>query len=306
MAQTAAAAGGSTQVGELIVTGSHIPKPNLDQPTPVQALTTQLIQNSGVADLGDIIGQLPSMGVNSSIRGNSNSFGNAGGLSFADLRNLGSNRTLVLVDGQRHVAGDPGSAAVDLGSIPPALVDRVEIVTGGASAIYGSDALAGVVNIILKKNFQGVEGAAQAGILAPGGGGANTSVNLTVGRNFDHDRGNLAVTVLWDRDAGVEATKVRSLHNYATIVNPNDLDPTTGAPIPGDGITDTFLAPNVLAICLTRIPSCWTRTPLRRSPPSPRPAYRCRRRCGPGPTVSPSAPSPAAARPVSRPRTMSA
>jgi iron complex outermembrane receptor protein len=131
----------------VIVTGTRIPKPNLDQPVPVAVITQQIIQNSGTPDLGQVIATLPSMGPQGTVRANSNSFNNFGGLSFADLRNLGTNRTLTLVDGQRHVAADPGSFAVDLGSIPPALVDRVEVVTGGASAIYGSDALAGVVNI---------------------------------------------------------------------------------------------------------------------------------------------------------------
>jgi outer membrane receptor for ferrienterochelin and colicin len=133
----------------VIVTGTRIPKPNLDQPVPVGVISQQVIQNSPAVDLGQIIQTLPSMGVQGSQR--ANSFGinlDLQGLSFADLRNLGSNRTLTLVDGQRHVAADPSSFAVDLNSIPPSLVDRVEIVTGGASAIYGSDALAGVVNII--------------------------------------------------------------------------------------------------------------------------------------------------------------
>ena len=75
---------------------------------------------------------------------------------LVDLRDLGSDRTLVLVNGRRYVAGIPGSTAVDLNTIPTDFIERVEILTGGASAAYGSDAVAGVVNIILKKNFQGV------------------------------------------------------------------------------------------------------------------------------------------------------
>ena len=194
--------GAATSVNEVVVTGSHIPRPNLDQPTPVSVLTPQLIQDSGATSLGAVIAQLPALSAQATIRSNSNSFGNAGGLDFADLRNLGANRTLVLVDGKRHVAGDPSSAAVDLSSIPPALVDRVEVVTGGASAIYGSDALAGVVNIILKKRFDGVQAEVQGGALTENGVGANYSANITVGHNFANDRGNIAVTALYDWNGG--------------------------------------------------------------------------------------------------------
>ncbi len=205
---------------DVIVTGSRIPHPNLQQPAPVAVVTQQLIQNAGTPDLGNIIAELPSMGVQGTVRANSNSFGNAGGLSFADLRNLGVSRTLTLVDGDRHVAADPGSMAVDLGSIPPALVDRVEVVTGGASAIYGSDAIAGVVNIITKRNFVGVQGQEQGGGFPNGNYGWNQSGYLTVGRNFASDRGNVNVTLIWDSNQQILANQVPGLHNYGTIINP--------------------------------------------------------------------------------------
>jgi iron complex outermembrane receptor protein len=229
----------------VIVTGTRIPKPNLDQPVPVNVVTQQIIQNSGTADLGQVIATLPSMGVQGTIRANSNSFANAGGLSFADLRNLGPNRTLTLVDGQRHVAADPGSFAVDLGSIPPALVDRIEVVTGGASAIYGSDALAGVVNIIEKKRFVGVEADIQGGIYPDGGWGDNESGYVTVGRNFANDRGNVNVTVLWDSNAQILANQVPGMHNYGVIVNPVYGIGQLAAPVPANGIPEFILRPNI-------------------------------------------------------------
>ena len=79
------------------------------------------------------------------------------GLSSADLRRLGASRTLTLVNGKRHVAGSPGSAQVDLSTIPVSLIKRIDILTGGASAIYGSDAVTGVVNVILKDDYEGFE-----------------------------------------------------------------------------------------------------------------------------------------------------
>ncbi len=143
-------------------------------------VTQQIIQNSGTPDLGQVIASLPSMGVQGTMRANSNSFGNAGGLTFPDLRNLGIQRTLTLVDGERHVAADPGSFAVDLGSFPPSLVDRVEVVTGGASAIYGSDAIAGVINIIEKKRFVGIQAEIQGGVYPDGNYGYNESGYVTI------------------------------------------------------------------------------------------------------------------------------
>ncbi|HLK26713.1 MAG TPA: TonB-dependent receptor [Caulobacteraceae bacterium] len=229
----------------VVVTGTRIPKPNLDQPVPVEQVTQQIIQNSGTPDLGQVLATLPSMGVQGTVRANSNSFNNFGGLSFADLRNLGVARTLTLVDGQRHVAADPGSLAVDLGSIPPALVDRVEVVTGGASAIYGSDALAGVVNIILKKRFVGVQAQEQAGYFPDGGYGFNESGYLTVGRNFAGDRGNINATLVWDTNGQVLAKDVPSMHNFGSIVNPIYGTDPFAAPVPANGVPERFEVANI-------------------------------------------------------------
>jgi iron complex outermembrane receptor protein len=247
-----AAASNPTAVTEVVVTGSRIPKPNLDQATPIEIVTPQILQNTAQTDLGSVLAQLPAMSSQGTVRGNSNSFGNAGGLSYPDLRNLGTQRTLTLVDGMRHVGADPGSTAVDLSSIPPALVDRVEIITGGASAIYGSDAVSGVVNIILKKNFEGVEGGFQGGLLEPGGAGVQYNGNLSVGRNFADGRGNIVVTGLWSKDEGVRAQDLHYLRNYGQIVNPAYItDPdklyTGVSPTPGDGIPDFVLVPNVVS-----------------------------------------------------------
>lgn len=235
-----------SEVEGIVVTGSRIPRPNLEQPAPVSVLSQTILQNSGTVSLGDVIAQLPALSANGTPRSNSNSFGTAGGLSFADLRNLGTSRTLVLVDGKRHVAGDPGSAAVDLSSIPPALVDHVEIVTGGASAIYGSDAMAGVVNIILKKNFEGIQGEVQTGSLEREAG-RDYNADITVGHSFAGGRGHAALTLLWDKSDGLTAKDIPSLRNYGTVVNPADIDPVTGGPKIGDGIPDRLLVPNVLS-----------------------------------------------------------
>ena len=102
----------------MVVTGSRIPRPNLEQPTPVTTVTKERIENSGTSNLGDIVAQFPALSSNGTVRANSDSFGDQGGLNFPDLRSLGTGRTLTLVNGKRHVAGDAGDQAVDFNSIP--------------------------------------------------------------------------------------------------------------------------------------------------------------------------------------------
>jgi outer membrane receptor protein involved in Fe transport len=241
----------NVQVEELVVTGSRIPRANLEQPTPIAVLSSALIENSGPASLGDIITNLPQVGFTGTLRANSNNFGNGAGVSSIDLRNLGLSRTLVLVDGQRHVAGDLTTNAVDVNSIPTALVDRVEVVTGGASAIYGSDAVSGVVNIILKKRFEGIQVDAQAGTYD--GFGDKYNASITAGKNFLNDRLNIAVTGYYSKEKGIDARDIPAADNYGTITNPNDLkpgglDPTfysSGSPITNDGIPDRLFVPRV-------------------------------------------------------------
>jgi len=227
----------ANQVEELVVTGSRIPRPNLEQPTPVSVATRELIQNAGTQNLGDVIAQLPALSSSGTVRANANSFGDQGGLNFPNLRDLGTSRTLTLVNGLRHVAGDAGDSAVDLNSIPAALVDRVEVVTGGASAIYGSDAVTGVINIITKKNFEGVEAQVEYGSPTEGGYGEQKSAYLTVGHNFGDDRANFTASVFWDQQNATKARDIRSSRDYGTI---------TRSP-PFDGQPDRQLVPNVVS-----------------------------------------------------------
>lgn len=217
-------------VSELIVTGSRIPRPNLEQPTPVTTLNTVSIENAGTSSLGDVLSQLPALSATGTVRANSDSGANVGGLSFPDLRSLGTSRTLTLVNGKRHVSGDAGDTAVDLNSIPTALVDRVEVITGGASAIYGSDAVTGVINIILKDDFEGYQFDAQGSRPFNGAYGENYSAAFTAGKNFADDRGNITVTVFGDKQERVRGPNVRGLADWATVVNPADTGPTDGVP----------------------------------------------------------------------------
>ena len=153
-----AAGASSTAVTEIVVTGSRIPQPNLTSVSPIQAVSHQDFQLQGATDVIDLLNTLPQNFQNnvSDFSNTTNPLTAPGGITTADLRGLGPQRTLVLVNGRRLGIGDPNTGdpnpAPDLDQIPVALIDHVEVLTGGASATYGSDAVAGVVNFIDRKS----------------------------------------------------------------------------------------------------------------------------------------------------------
>ncbi|WP_229510670.1 TonB-dependent receptor domain-containing protein [Massilia sp. CFBP 13721] len=161
--QAAAAAEGQTPMQRIEVTGSRIASPNADSPSPLQVLSAADIAASGAANLQQVLLDNPTMGSPAISRTNSAFQTASVGVATVDLRNLGTSRTLVLVNGRRFVSGIPGESAVDLNSIPTDFIERVELLTGGSSAAYGSDAVAGVVNIITKRSFNGIMLDAQLG-----------------------------------------------------------------------------------------------------------------------------------------------
>jgi iron complex outermembrane recepter protein len=144
------------------VTGSRIAQPNLETTSPVTQVTAEDVITQGVTKIEDLVNQLPQ----AFAAQNGTVSNGATGTATVNLRGLGSSRTLVLVDGRRMPYGGvtSASASADLNQIPTALVERVEILTGGASAVYGSDAIAGVVNFIMKKDFEGIQIDAQYGL----------------------------------------------------------------------------------------------------------------------------------------------
>jgi iron complex outermembrane recepter protein len=147
------------EVDTIVVTGSRIRTANLEGTSPVTQVTAEDIATAGVTRVEDIVNQLPQ----AFAAQNSTVSNGATGAATVSLRNLGANRTLVLIDGKRMPYGSVFDSAADLNQIPGAMVERVEILTGGASAVYGSDAVAGVVNFIMKKDFEGVQLDAQYG-----------------------------------------------------------------------------------------------------------------------------------------------
>ena len=154
--QSAFAQSTSDAVQQVTVTGSRISTPGAESPAPMQVLTAADIAASGATNVQELLLKNPTMGTPTLSRTNSNFLTSGNGVATVDLRNLGTERTLVLINGRRMVAGTPGSSEVDLNTIPTDFIERIELLTGGASATYGSDAVAGVVNIILKKKFNGL------------------------------------------------------------------------------------------------------------------------------------------------------
>ena len=166
---SAADAAAGAEVSEIVVTGTRIPTPNLTSVAPVTSVGAADIKAQGVTRVEDLLNSLPQ----SFASQGSNISNNANGIATVNLRGLGATRTLVLIDGRRLMSGNPTSnattpVAADLNFIPTALIERVDILTGGASAVYGADAVAGVVNFVMNKSFEGVRIDAQYSIYQHG------------------------------------------------------------------------------------------------------------------------------------------
>ena len=185
----------TVELDKVQVTGSRIRQVQIEGIKPTQTISREDIDRSGLTSVGDILQQLTQSG--SALNTKFNSSGNFGfppdgggigaGASQVDMRHLGSKRVLVLVDGLRWIAGSSASGvgnSVDLNTIPVGIIDRIEILKDGASSIYGSDAIAGVVNIITKSNVDGVEGRIYAGAYDEGDGETG-SLDLTFGKKSD-------------------------------------------------------------------------------------------------------------------------
>jgi outer membrane receptor protein involved in Fe transport len=208
------------ELATVTVTGTRIATPNATSTSPIQVVTAHDIALSGKTDVSELMYQLPqnfNNALGQDLSNRTSGLTTAGGVTTADLRGLGPQRTLVLIDGRRLGQGDANTAiaspAPDLDQIPLQLVERVDVVTGGASAVYGSDAIAGVINFILKKNFEGIQVdgqwgedwhsnhntyaqglATDFGVTPPTGSvndGRSRSFNIIVGTNFADGKGNI-------------------------------------------------------------------------------------------------------------------
>lgn len=235
----------STDDQSIIVTGTRIARPEIEFPNPVTSVSAQMIERSGKIDVTSLLVNTPSLvgsltngsnaGSNSQNYGGSSGAGNVG-TSVLNLRNLGSQRTLVLVDGRRHVNAYSGENSVDINTIPVDLIEGIDVLTGGVSAIYGADGVSGVVNFRLKRSFEGLSARFQSGISSRGDAG-NRLGSVIVGHNFDDGRGNITLEYEYNqsdrlnqRARGYLGDPRANLQLLRNIDNPTFIDPVTHNP----------------------------------------------------------------------------
>ena len=231
----------ATQVEEIVVTGSRIRRDPTNAPTPLIQVQRQQLLETGLPTVIDYLATIPALSnslVPSDTTGNNL---NDGGLEFANLRSLGSGRTLTLVDGRRHVGSAAGSLAVDVSTIPRLLLESVEIITGGASSVYGADAVSGVVNYVLRKDFEGLEVNANYGQLVGNSDRVTRRVSALAGINLFDDRLNLYAHAEYEKADEVLRQDLEWLGNGSVILGV-DADPSSSAIGPAaDGTYDTAL-----------------------------------------------------------------
>ncbi len=179
--------------GEIIITGTRIVRDGYNAPTPVSVISIKELKAEAPANISDFVNTLPAVrGSGTAATTNGSLSNGAAGINTVNLRNLGAQRTLVLFDGQRSVASAT-TGTVDVNTFPQALIERVEVVTGGASSAYGSDAVSGVVNFILDKKFTGLKGEYEYGVTTYGDG-ANHKVSVTAGTAFAEGKGHILLS----------------------------------------------------------------------------------------------------------------
>jgi outer membrane receptor protein involved in Fe transport len=232
-AQSAPAQDGETaQVEEVVVTGSRIRRDPTTAPTPLIQVTQEQLLSTGLSTVIDYLATIPALS-NSLVPSDTTGSGlNDGGLSLPNLRSLGTGRTLTLVDGRRHVGSSAGSLSVDIDTIPRLLIENIEIVTGGASSVYGADAVSGVLNFVLRKDFEGLEIDANLAMINEDG---QTSKRISglVGKNFFDDRLNLYAHAEYEKLDEVLSTDMDWLRRAPTLFG-IDADPTSAAIGPND------------------------------------------------------------------------
>jgi iron complex outermembrane receptor protein len=213
----------ATTEGDIVVTGTRIPQPNLNSASPITVLNNQDVKLQGTARTEDIINSLPQ----SFAAQGSNISNGATGTATVNLRGLGSVRTMVLVNGRRLMPGDPRSPVPDINFIPALAVDRIDVLTGGASSVYGADAVSGVVNFIMDTDFEGIrmdaqysffdhvnnddpggirEGNAARGFNVPTGhraDGGTVDASMVIGAGFDDGRGHVTAYATYRRQHSV-------------------------------------------------------------------------------------------------------
>ena len=229
----------ATEIGEVVVTGSRIRRDPVNAPTPLIQVEREDLLSTGQATVIDYLATIPALANSLVPSDTTGSNLNDGGLEFANLRSLGSGRTLTLVDGRRHVGSAAGNLAVDVSTIPRLLIENIEIITGGASSVYGADAVSGVVNFVLRRDFEGLEIDANYGQLVNGGEADTRRISALAGANLLDDRLNVYVHGEYERMEEVYGEHIDWIRRNPVILG-IDADPTNVqfGPV-NDGFYDT-------------------------------------------------------------------
>jgi outer membrane receptor protein involved in Fe transport len=231
---------------EVVVTGSRIKRDPTTAPTPLIQVTREDVVNSGLGSVIDVLADIPALSGSIVPEDTTGSGLNDGGLSLLSLRDLGSGRTLVLVDGRRHVGSNSGGLSVDIDTIPRLLIERVELVTGANSAQYGADAVSGVVNFLLRRDYEGVEVGVSNAMINKGGQ-TNTRVSILGGTNLFGDRLNVYGSFEHEENEEVLDSDV-DWRDAAWGFLGRDFDPITA---PNDGIVDNILVSGLRTLSRT-------------------------------------------------------
>jgi len=243
----------AAELGEIVVTGSRIRRDATNAPTPLIQVSRDELLSTGQTTVIDYLSTIPALSNSVVPSDTTGSNLGDGGLSLPNLRSLGSNRTLTLVDGRRHVGSSGGSLSVDIDTIPRLLIQNIEIVTGGASSVYGADAVSGVLNFILRKDFEGLEIDANYGQINQDGE-ANQRVSALIGKNFFDNRLNVYAHAEYEKVDEVTSMDIDWIRRAPVRIGV-DADPTSA---PFDGRQDAFLFTGVRRLDIPR----WGQTTL--------------------------------------------
>jgi iron complex outermembrane receptor protein len=243
--QQQAPAGGTKQLQTITVTGSALPRVDTETPSPVTTITAQDIARSGFTNISDVVRAVSAD--NSGTIPPSFYAGFAAGSSGVALRGLTVNSTLVLVDGKRSASyplvDDGIRSFVDLQTLPLAAVERIEVLKDGASSIYGSDAIAGVVNIILKPSYQGVEGSAEIGNSQHGGGFHKHATLMAGYGDLNTDHYNAYFSAEWEQDQAIPIRTRNYPFNSSNLTGIGGPDLRVGNPLNTNGSSVGSVAP---------------------------------------------------------------
>ncbi|WP_262689766.1 TonB-dependent receptor [Kordiimonas aestuarii] len=236
--------GESFEFEEIVVSSSRIKKSGFEAPTPVTVLGSDELEARGTTNVADLVNELP--GFTGTITPTATVLNSRGsGTNVVDLRGLGGNRNLVLVNGRRHVPTDE-FGVVDMNVIPTLAVERVEVVTGGASAAWGSDAVSGVINVIYNKELEGLKVEAQYGV-SDEGDNENYRLSMAFGSKIADDRGHILIAADYNDNKGITDSRARdwSLRHPGILPNPDNTGTSDGNPayIFADDV-NLFLATN--------------------------------------------------------------